>query len=291
MKNLDIGEIIRRWQVHIFLILGLVITMLPFIWMLSTSFKSKEAIFTKTPQIIPKKPTLENYLRIFHIEPEEVRREKGAIGINFWRSFLNSVIVAFTIPIISLFFNSLAAFAFAKYNFAGKDKIFTLLLATMMIPGQMTMIPVFLLLKYLGLLNSYLGLILPAAANVYGIFLIRQFMLTIPEDLIDAARIDGCSDFMIFWKIVLPLCKPVLATLAMFSFMGTWNDFLWPLIVMTSERKYTLTVALANLSGEYTTEYGLLMAGAVIVVLPIIIIYLFAQRYIIESFAHTGLKG
>lgn len=291
MKNSDVGEKIRGIEIHLLLILGLIITMLPFIWMLSTSFKSKEAIFTKTLQIIPKKPTLENYLRIFQIEPEEVRREKGAVGINFWRSFLNSIIVAVTIPIISLFFNSLAAFAFAKYKFAGRDKIFTLLLATMMVPGQMTMIPVFLLLKYLGLLNSYLGLILPAAANIYSIFLIRQFMLTIPDDLIDAARIDGCSDFKIYWKIVLPLCKPVLATLAMFSFMGTWNDFLWPLIVMTSEKKYTLTVALANLSGEYVTEYGLLMAGAVIVVLPIILIYLFAQRYIIESFAHTGLKG
>lgn len=291
MKNSDVGEKIRGIEIHLLLILGLIITMLPFIWMLSTSFKSKEAIFTKTLQFIPKKPTLENYLRIFQIEPEEVRREKGAVGINFWRSFLNSIIVAVTIPIISLFFNSLAAFAFAKYKFAGRDKIFTLLLATMMVPGQMTMIPVFLLLKYLGLLNSYLGLILPAAANIYSIFLIRQFMLTIPDDLIDAARIDGCSDFKIYWKIVLPLCKPVLATLAMFSFMGTWNDFLWPLIVMTSEKKYTLTVALANLSGEYVTEYGLLMAGAVIVVLPIILIYLFAQRYIIESFAHTGLKG
>lgn len=285
------GEKLRRIELHFLLFLGLFITMLPFVWMLSTSFKSKEAIFTKTPQIIPKRPTLENYLRIFNIEPEEIRTQKGIIGINFWQSFKNSLIVSVIIPIVSLFLNSLAAFAFAKYNFKGRDKIFTLLLATMMVPGQMTMIPVFLLLKYLGLLNSYLGLILPAAGSVYSVFLIRQFMLTIPNDLIDAAKIDGCSDFTIYWKIVLPLCKPILATLGMFSFMGTWNDFLWPLIVMTSEKKYTLTVALANLSGEYVTEYGLLMAGAVIVVLPIIVIYLFTQRFIIESFAHTGIKG
>ncbi|MDI6642378.1 MAG: carbohydrate ABC transporter permease, partial [Elusimicrobiota bacterium] len=199
--------------------------------------------------------------------------------------------IAISITVLSLFVNSLAAFAFAKFSFPGKEKIFALLLATLMIPGQMTMIPVFLLLKSLGLLNSYLGLIIPAAASAFGIFLIRQFMLTIPNDLIESARIDGCSDFRIYWNIILPLCKPVLATLGVFTFMGSWNDFLWPLIVMMKESKYTLPVALANLSGEYVTEFGLLMAGSVIVVAPIILVFVFAQRFIIESFAHTGLKG
>jgi len=281
----------NRLLVHLFLIGGLIITLAPFLWMISTSFKSTEAIFTRTPNLIPEKPTLENYQRLFGIEPPEIREKKGTIGLSFGVHSKNSIIVAISITVVSLFINSLAAFAFAKYNFPGKEKIFALLLATLMIPSQMTMMPVFLLLRSLGLLNSYLGLIIPASASAFGIFLIRQFMLTIPNDLIESARIDGCSDFRIYWNIVLPLCKPVLASLGVFTFMGAWNDFLWPLIIMTKESMYTLPVALANLSGEYVTEYGLLMAGSLVVVAPIIIIFLFAQKFVIESFAHTGLKG
>jgi len=282
---------ISRFLIHLFLICGLIITLAPFAWMISTSFKSTEAIFTKTPKWIPENPTLENYQRLFGIEPPEIREKKGIIGLNFGVHSKNSILIAISITVLSLFVNSLAGFAFAKYNFPGKEKIFALLLATLMVPGQMTMMPVFLLLRSLGLLNSYLGLIIPASASAFGIFLIRQFMLTIPNDLIESARIDGCSDFRIYWNIVLPLCKPVLASLGVFTFMGAWNDFLWPLIVMTKESMYTLPVALANLSGEYVTEYGLLMAGSLIVVAPIILIFLFAQKFVIESFAHTGLKG
>lgn len=277
--------------VHLLLLGGVILTITPFLWMLSTSLKESETIFTYPPKFIPEKITFEHYQRLFGIEPQHIIEKKGRVGLHFFLYLKNSIIVAVLITFISIFFNSLAAFAFAKFRFKGRDKIFTILLTTLMIPGQMTMIPVFLLLRNLGLLNSYFGLIIPAAANVYGIFLIRQFMLTIPDELIESAIMDGCSYFKIFWEIVLPLCKPILAALCVFTFIGAWNDFLWPLIVMMKESMYTLPVALANLSGEYATEYGLLLAGAVVVVAPIIIIFIVAQRFIIESLAHTGIKG
>ena len=260
-----------------FLIVGLVITMAPFVWMISTSFNTDQAIFTKVPQWIPKHPTIEQYTKLFS-------------SINFLQHFKNSVVIAVSITFVSLFFNSLAGYAFAKYRFPGKEKLFTLLLATMMIPGQVTMMPVFLILKNLGLLNTYLGLIIPAAGGVFGVFLMKQFMLSIPNELIESARMDGCSEFRIYWQIILPLSKPVLATLGIFTFMGTWNDFLWPLIVMIREEMYTLPVALANLNGQHSTEYALLMAGAVIVIAPIVLLFLLAQKYIIQGIATSGLK-
>lgn len=287
---ITLEEKMRRATIYLFLILGLVLTFTPFFWMFSTSLKSGESIFTFPPQWLPKKPTIEHYQRLFGVESQKVREEKGAINLNFALNFRNSVIVAVACTFVSLFLNSLAAFAFAKFNFPGKEKIFTLLISTLMIPGQVTMIPIFLLLKMLGLLNTFWALIVPGLVSVYGIFLIRQYMLTIPNDLIESARMDGCSDFKIFLYIILPLCKPVLATLAVFSFIGAWNDFLWPLIVTMKESMYTLPVALANLSGEYATDYGLMMAGSVVVVTPIIIVFLFAQKFVIESFATAGLK-
>jgi multiple sugar transport system permease protein len=269
--------LIRRIIIHLLLFVGIVITLAPFIWMISTSFKSAESVFTYPPQWIPKHPTLEQYQKLF--------RE-----VNFLQFFKNSVIVAIGITLFSLFLNSLGGYAFAKYRFPGREKIFALLLATMMVPGQITMIPVFLMLKSVGLINSYWGLIIPAGASAFGIFLMRQFITTIPNDLIESARIDGCSEFRIYWTIILPLCKPVLAALGIFTFMGSWNAFLWPLIVMIKENMYTLPVALANLSGQYATKFGLLMAGAVVVVAPVIIVFILAQRYVIKGVAVTGLK-
>ncbi|RLD18776.1 MAG: carbohydrate ABC transporter permease [Caldiserica bacterium] len=271
-------EYSRRFLIYIFLITGLVAVLAPFVWMLSTSFKTHGAVFTMPPQWIPKPFTLENYKKLFS-------------EINFLRHFLNSLIVAVSVTIFSLFINSLAGYAFAKYRFPGRDRIFALLLGAVMIPGQVTMIPVFLMLKKLGMLNSYLGLIIPCSASVFAIFLMRQFIYSIPDVLIESARLDGCSEFGIYWKIILPLCKPVLATLGIFTFMSSWNDFLWPLIVMIDEKMYTLPVALANLNGQHATEYALLMAGSVIVVLPVIIVFLIAQKHIIKGIATTGLKG
>lgn len=278
-KNKKYTKIIETVVIHAFLCLVLFLTLMPFIWMLSTSFKIHKDIFTLPPQWIPRNPTLNNFKELF--------KES-----NFLRYFFNSVIIATSLTITSLFINSMAGFVFAKYKFYGKEKLFNLLLATMMVPGQVTMIPVFLLLKNMGLLNNYLGLIIPGSAAVFSIFLMRQFILGIPNDIIEAARIDGCSDFGIYWRVILPLCKPVLATITIFTFMGSWNSFLWPLIVMLKDSMYTLPVALANLSGgAHGTDYGILMAGSVLVVLPIIIIFLSMQKYYIKGIAMTGIKG
>ncbi len=272
-----VAEVLASGGVHLLLAATAAATLLPFFWMLSTSFKSGEGIFTCPPTWIPKHPTLQWYAQLV--------RE-----VNFLVHFRNSVIVSTAITALSLFINSLAGYAFAKHRFPHRDKLFNLLLATMMVPGQLTMIPVFLLLKKLGFLNSYMGLIVPVSANVFGIFLIRQFMMSVPNDLIESARIDGCSEFRIYWSVVLPLCKPVLATLGIFTFIGSWNDFLWPLIVMVREEGYTLPVALANLNGQHPTDLGLLMAAAAVVVLPVIAVFLAAQKYVIRGIATTGLK-
>lgn len=277
MESKKLFRVIESTYIHLILIVGIVITIAPFIWMLSTSFKSSGGIFTYPPQWLPKNPTLEWYKQLLR-------------DVDFFLHFKNSLIVSLSTTIFNLLFCSMSGYAFAKLRFVGRDKIFTLLMATLMIPGQITMIPVFLFLKQLGLLNSYWGLILPGCVGTFGIFLIRQFMMTIPDDLIEAARIDGCSEFRIYWNVLLPLCKPVLATLGIFTFMGSWNDFLWPLIVMIGEEHYTLPVALANLSGQHATKFGLLMAGAVIVVVPVIIVFILAQKYVIRGIATTGLK-
>jgi len=269
---------VKSIALHFFLGATLTLTIAPFLWMVSTSLKPPGAAFTFPPQWIPKQPTLVEYRVLF---------EK----LNFVRSFFNSAVVAVSITLLGLFINSLAGFAFAKYRFPGREKIFTFLLASMMIPGQVAMLPLFLMLNKLGLLNNYLGLILPASASVFGIFLIRQFMLSIPDDLLDSARLDGCSDFGLYWRVMLPLTRPALATLAILTFMAAWNDFLWPLIVMTKESMYTLPVALANLSGEeHRTEYELLMAGAVVVIIPITVVFLAMQRYYISGITAGGLK-
>lgn len=269
---------VKKVILYTALIGGLVLTLAPFFWMLSTSFKSRAGFFAMPPEWLPAEPTLAHYKDLF---------EK----VDFFRYFINSTIVAFAVTIFGLFLNSLAGYAFAKYKFPGRDRIFAVLIIALMVPGQVTMMPVFLILKELGLINSYLGLIVTGTVSVFGIFLIRQFVQTIPNELIESARIDGCSEFGIYWRIILPLCKPVLATLGIFTFMASWNSFLWPLIVMVREEMYTLPVALATLSGQHSTEYGLLMAGAVVVVLPVIIVFLFAQKYIIEGISTTGLKG
>jgi len=185
----------------------------------------------------------------------------------------------------------MAAYSFAKLNFPGREKLFALLLLTMMVPGKVTMMPVFIILKSLDLLNSYIGLIFLGSASVYAIFMLRQFMYDIPDELLESARIDGCSEPRLFFYIVLPLCKPVIATLAIINFIGAWNELLWPLIIMIDEKMYTLPVALANLNGRYGSDQGIMMAGAVIVVVPIILIFLFVQKYYIRGITAGALKG
>lgn len=269
---------LRKTILYAILIGGLLLTLTPFFWMISTSFKSKAGIFSMPPRWIPEQPTAQHYKRLF----EEV---------DFLKHFINSTIVAVSVTVLGLFLNSLAGYAFAKYRFPGRDRIFAVLILALMIPTQVTMMPVFLILKNMGLINTYLGLIVSGTVSVYSIFLIRQFVQTIPNDLIEAARIDGCSEFGIYWRVIIPLCKPVLATLGIFTFMTSWNSFLWPLIVMIRQEMYTLPVALANLNGQHATDYGLLMAGAVVVVIPVVLVFIVAQRYIIQGISTTGMKG
>jgi multiple sugar transport system permease protein len=197
-----------------------------------------------------------------------------------------------SVTTISLFLNSLAAYGFAKFRFKGRNALFLSLLATMMIPSQVTMIPAFLLLKQLGWLDTYTGLIVPGIAGAFGVFFLRQYMITLPDELFDAARMDGASEMAVYWRIVLPLAKPALATLAIFTFMGSWNDFLGPLIVVKSEEMKTLPLAISALSaGHYVMSWPLLMAGACFVILPVLIVYVLAQRYFVEGIAMGGVKG
>ncbi|MBC7186276.1 MAG: carbohydrate ABC transporter permease [Calditrichaeota bacterium] len=263
---------------HLALVVVFAITLAPFAWMVSTSLKPTGASFTLPPQWIPRPATLVQYKTLF-------------AQMNFARATLNSLVVAVSVTVLGLFINSLAGFAFAKYQFPGRQRLFGLLLASMMIPGQVAMLPLFMMFNKLGLLNNYLGLIIPGMASMFGIFLLKQFMMSIPDALLDSARIDGASEWRIYWQVVLPLTKPALATLAVFSFMGAWNDFLWPLIVMTKQSMYTLPVALANLTGEeHRTQYELLMAGSVVVILPIAIAFLAMQRFYMSGITAGSVK-
>ena len=199
--------------------------------------------------------------------------------------------LAVTITLISLLFNSMAGYAFARLRFGGRDRLFAWLIAALAIPVQISMLPLFLLLKWLGLVNTYWGVIIPGMASILGIFMVRQFMLSIPQDLLDAARIDGASEWRIYWSIVLPLARPILVTLAIFTFMNMWNDFMWPLIVLTDSDKYTLPVAIANLSGERILDVELMMASAVLTVTPVLVLFLALQRYYIAGLMAGGVKS
>ena len=264
--------------VYIIVVSGAVLMFFPFGWMASTAIKSESQIFAWPPQWIPIPAHFENFAKMWGVAA-------------FANYFLNSLIVAGIGTIVVLFFCSLAGFAFAKYEFPARNIIFMILLTTLMIPAQVTLIPVFLIVKGLGWLNSYPGLIVPGLANVFALFLMRQFMQTIPNDLLDAARIDGCSEFRIYRQIVLPLCKPIIATLGIFVFMGYWNNLFWPLIIISQDKMKTLQLGLSLLKTGYgTTRWNILMAGAALGSVPMIIVFLFLQRYFIQGITLTGLK-
>lgn len=232
---------------------------------------------TFPPRFFPETVTLEQYRLLFQ-------------RLNVGRFFLNSLLLAISVSLASLLINSMAGFAFAKYYFKAKKPILTLLLASLIIPTQVTMLPLFLLLKQLGFLNTYFGIILPTMASIFGIFLISQYLKSVPDSFLEAARMDGASDFLIYWRIILPLAKPVLVTLALFTFMGTWNDFMWPLIVLTKENMFTLPVALSNLSGEYVQDPELMMAGSVITVIPVLAVFLLLQKYYVQGILLGGIR-
>lgn len=270
---------VGRWLIWTLIMVGGVCMVIPFLWMVLTSLKTDHQAFAWPPEILFWPPQWKNWPEAWQIAP-------------FGRFFFNSFFVSISVTIGSLLFNSMAAFGFAKYNFKGRNILFMSLLATLMIPSQVTMIPSFLLLKQLAWLDSFQGLIVPGLASAFGIFFLRQYMLMLPDDYLDAARLDGASEYAVFWRVVLPLAKPAVATLAVFTFLGSWNDFLGPLIVVKSDTMRTLPLAISALSaGHYVMSWPLLMAGACFVVIPVLLVYLFAQKYFVEGIALGGLKG
>lgn len=259
------------------LIMIAMVSMIPLFWMVSASLMPTGQANAFPPPFLPERFTLEHYTNLL---------TRG----NLLRHLFNSAFLSFAVTGISLVINSMAGYAFAKYRFAGRESLFKLLVASMVIPAQVTMLPLFLMLNKMGFINTYMGVIIPGMAGIFGIFLIRQFAMSIPDSLIEAARIDGASDFRIYWSVILPLCKPVLITLAVFTFMGTWNDFLWPLIVMTDDSMYTLPVALANLSLEHVQDTELMMAGSVMTVAPVLVLFAAVQKYYISGIMAGSVK-
>lgn len=277
--SLPVGE--PRWRmlgVNGALLVLVVLSLAPLAWMFSVSFMARGEAAQFPPPLLPSAPTFDNYRELF-----------AHTGMG--RYFANSLLVALAITALSLLVNTMAGYAFAKLRFRGRERLLQWLLAALVVPAQVAMLPLFLLMKQLGLVNSYWGVILPGMAGVFGIFLVRQYARSLPDALIEAARIDGAGELRIFFRIVLPLLKPVLATLAVFTFMAAWNDFMWPLIVLTDQERYTLPVALASLSREYITDVELMMAGAVVTVLPVLGLFLLLQRYYLQGLLLGSVKG
>jgi putative chitobiose transport system permease protein len=265
--------------IYILLVIIAVVMLFPLLWLLSTAFKSSgENIFQFPPQFIPSQPTLENFIKVWQSHP-------------FAQYLWNSTIIAGLTVVGNLLFSSLAAYPLARLNFTGRDVIFAIIIATIMIPFQIVMIPLYVLTIKLGLKNSYFGVIFPSLASAFGIFLLRQAFRSIPQELEDAARIDGCNDWQIWWLIMLPLIKPALITLSIFTFIGSWSDFLWPLLILDRPKYYTLPLGLANLAGAFSLDWRLVAAGSIIATAPVLIIFLILQKYIVATDSATGIKG
>ena len=270
-----------RWAsaiVNGLLIAATAITLFPLLWMLSVSFMQPGAASTYPPPLLPAHATLANYHELF---------ARAGMG----RYLVNSLLIASAITLGSLLFNLGAGYAFAKLRFKGRERLFQTLLGALVIPGQVAMIPLFLIMKELGLVNTYGGVIVPALASVFGIFLVRQYARSIPNELLEAARIDGASEARIFATIVLPLLKPIVVTLAIFTFLASWNDFMWPLIVLSDQAWQTAPVALAGLSREHVQDNELMMAGSVVTTLPVLILFLALQRHYIQGLMLGSVKG
>lgn len=286
------GKILRSLLLYLLLTAGVVLFIAPWAWMVSASFQPLGDIFSWPPSWIPEHFTLDNYTRFI---------QTAGLG----RLFLNSGFIAVAVTLLQLFFNSLAAYTFAKRRFPGRDFIFFVMLGTLMIPGQVTLIPSYIILQHVplfggnniigqgghGWLDSYWGMIIPGAVSTYGIFLLRQYMRSIPDELIDSAKIDGANHFRIYYQIILPLTGPALAAMAIFTFTYNWNDFFWPLIIISSPSMRTLPLGLALFVVKNRTVWDLVMAGSVVATLPVLVIFLIFQRYFIRGIALTGMKG
>jgi multiple sugar transport system permease protein len=264
---------------YLILVIGFLATLAPFVFVLLTSLKPASEIVRVPPTFVPERWTFEHYRTIF-----------GDTRVPLARFYFNSLFVAVARVLITLFTSSLAGYVFAKFRFAGRGLIFGFILAQIMIPFQMVMIPAYLILVKLGLIDSLWGLIIPAMVDAFGIFLMKQFIESVPGELIDAGRIDGASEFGIYWRIVLPQLGAPLASLGIFTFMGSWNDYLWPLIVITTHENRTLPLLLTWYSSQHGSRPGLTMAAAVLVLLPILVMYVFFQRWIVGSVTQTGFK-
>jgi multiple sugar transport system permease protein len=268
-----------KWWVIALLTVGLFVMVGPFVWMLLGSFKAQRELIQATPTWLPENPTTDNYTRLFN-------------RLNFPRYFWNSTLIAVAITLSNVLFCSMMGYALAKLRFVGRNLLFILVIGTLLVPGSVTLVPLFVLMAKLGLVDHLWAVILPAAAGPVGVFLMRQFMLSIPDELLEAGRVDGASELFLFRKVVVPLSAPALAALAILTFLPAWNALLWPLVVLTSENNFTLPVALAIFArGQFAADYGLLMAGSVVLVLPVIVLFLVLQRHFTQSFTMSGLKG
>jgi multiple sugar transport system permease protein len=276
-QYIKVWKVSKKVFLHIIIYAFALLVISPFLWMILTSFKDMSEIYVYPPKWLPEKFNFDNYVKAFTAAP-------------FGRYYFNSLVVAFAVTLGQLITCSMAAFAFARLRFKGRDILFYIFLGTMMIPYNVTMIPSFMVLYWLGWIDSYYALIVPGLASAFGTFLLRQFFITIPRELEEAAYIDGASRFQVLRRIILPLAKPALATLAIFTFMGVFNDFIWALIVINSEQMQTVQLGLAIFRDRYLTEWDLLMAGSVTAVLPILIVFFFAQKYFIKGITLSGLK-
>ncbi|MEI2455499.1 carbohydrate ABC transporter permease [Lysobacter firmicutimachus] len=250
----------------------------PLLWMLAVSLMQPGEASAFPPPLLPASPTLHNYAELF-----------SRMGMG--RYLLNSFLISTLVTAIAVLLNTLAGYAFAKLAFAGRERVFRLLLAALVIPAQVSMMPLFLMLKQMGLINSYAGAVVPGMAGIFGIFLVRQYARSIPDELLEAPRIDGAGEWRIFFQIVLPVLRPILVTLAIFSFLGAWNDFMWPLIVLSDDSLQTLPVALASLSREHVQDNEMMMAGSVVTVVPVLLLFLALQRYYLQGLLVGSVKG
>lgn len=262
---------------YIALTLLVIIFIFPVIWVILSSLKDSNELYSWPPKFIPDNPTIENFTQAF---------EKGNFGRYFW----NSTIVTVTATFLTLLVNTMAGYALAKYRFKGDTFLLIGFISTLMIPLEVIMTPIFTVISKLGLYNTLWGIIIPPAATPTGVFLIRQYLLTVPDDLLEAARIDGAGEWKIFWRIIVPIAKPIISVLAIFSFMWRWDDFIWPLIVISDPTKYTIQLALSNFIGEYNVDWGSLLAMSVVTMVPVLIVFLIFQKQFIQGLATSGMK-
>ena len=278
------GQVDRQGWGRTILMYGLLsaialVMLLPLLWLVSTAFKgATENLFQFPPQFLPQSPTVNNFIKVWQTNP-------------FGRYFFNSTLIAVVTVVLNLIFCSLAAYPLARLTFKGREILFSLIVSTILIPFQIVMIPLYILTVRLGLTNTYIGAIFPSVASAFGIFLMRQAFQTVPKELEEAARMDGCTELGIWWHIMIPSVRPALVTLAIFVFIGSWSDFLWPLLVLDRPEYYTLPLGVARLAGSFSLDWRLIAAGSVISIVPVILFFVAAQRYIVPSETGSGVKG